>query len=708
MKTLLPKSEVRNPKSEESPKADGRLHCWLPWSSFRVPPPYSGLLPRGEGERPAASEQVVAPPSCKRGTRDSLSRRERVGVRGKGAGDYTRHLPTRGGWLFRLSAFAAATLALTLLSFTTPAAPFQDFVKVTGDQLTEGGQPFRFLSFNIPNLHLVEDNVTFAGQNTWRLPDRFEITDALATIKQMGGQVTRTYVISVQRTNDAPGEPRHVLGPGKFNEEAFRALDLVLQVANEQGVRVIVPFVDNWVWWGGIAEYAGFRGKPKDAFWTDPQVIADFKETVRFVVTRTNTLTGVRYSDDKAILCWETGNEVQSPASWTREIAAFVKSLDRNHLVMDGYHTTELREESLTMPEVDIVTTHHYPGGKKSFAELIRENAARAQGRKPYVVGEFGFAKMAEMTAAIEAVLATRTAGALAWSLRFRNRDGGFYWHSEPAGGNKYKAFHWPGSSLGDDYDEREFMGLMRSKAFAIRSLPVPPIPAPEPPRLLPITDAAAISWQGSVGASGYAVERAPAAAGPWTLAAGSVDESFTQGRPAFADEAVSAGQWFYRVAAKNQAGASQPSNVVGPVTVTHMTLVDELADFSKVHAKQGELEIKSRDCRQAKEDAHRAGGKGGSALVYRVPSDLQGFKVLAFFPGAVADFKFSVSPDGENFTQVPASKQSYFKSVGDYGYWKPVTYEAASAPAGSRFLKIEFTGEAQISRVEIQNAGAR
>ena len=53
-------------------------------------------------------------------------------------------------------------------------------------------------------------------------------------------------------------------------------------------------------------------------------------------------------------------------------------------------------------------------------------------------------------------------------------------------------------------------MTLVRSNAFAIRGLPVPPvIPVPTPPKLLPIADASAISWQGSVGASGYQVERA-------------------------------------------------------------------------------------------------------------------------------------------------------------------------------------------------------
>ena len=612
-----------------------------------------------------------------------------------------------------------STAAVLLLTITMQAASqFKDFVRVQGDQLVEGGRPFRFISWNIPNLHLVEDNIPFeppvaatdqASRSLagWRWPDRFEITDALATVRQMGGTVVRTYVLSVRRTQDSPDEPRHVLGPGQFNEEAFRALDQVLQVANEQGVRLIIPFVCNWHWWGGRAQYAGFRGKTKDDFWTDPQLIADFKQTVRFVLLRTNTLTGVRYADDKSILCWETGNELECPPSWTRAIAGYLKSLDGNHPVMEGFHTSELREESLTMPEVDIVTTHHYPGMKKSFAQLIRENAARAKGRKPYVVGEFGFVGMKEMTDAIQATLETQTAGALAWSLRFRNRDGGYYWHSEPSGGNKYKAFHWPGSPIADDYDEIPFLKLMRDQAFAIRGLPVPSGTAPAPPRLLPIADVSAVSWQGSVGAQSYVVERAPKASGPWKVIAENVDESFTQYRPQFSDESASKGNWYYRVCARSSAGVSKPSNTVGPVKVAHATLVDELADFSKVRSRLGELEIRSRDCRSAMEDAHRASGKAGDALVYHLASPLLGAKVFVFFPKELADLKISLSADGTAFHPAMAQRKDFPFGTGDYGYWRRAIYDVQPSDKHARFVKIEFTGDAQISRVEIQHAAA-
>ena len=68
-------------------------------------------------------------------------------------------------------------------------------------------------------------------------------------------------------------------------------------MANRVGVRVIVPLVDNWKWWGGAEQYAEYRGKPAAAFWTDPEIISDFKKTVNYILNRRNTLTGKLYKD---------------------------------------------------------------------------------------------------------------------------------------------------------------------------------------------------------------------------------------------------------------------------------------------------------------------------------------------------------------------------------------------------------------------------
>lgn len=609
----------------------------------------------------------------------------------------------------RLRVVTAVLIVCTVFAVATANTAeqvgFRNFVTARHGQLFDGDKPLRFISWNVPNLHYIEDNLPLAVLNAFRWPDRFEVTDALATVRQMGGQVVRIYVLSVRRANDPPDKPCHVLGPGKFNEEGFRVLDMIMQIANEQGIRLIIPLVDNWSWWGGAAEYAGFRGKPREAFWHDPDVIADFKETIRFVLLRTNTLTGVRYCDDKAILCWETGNELESPPGWTREIAAFIKSLDTNHLVMDGYNATTLRDESLAIPEIDIVTTHHYPGLRRTFAELIRRNAAKANGKKPYIVGEFGFVDTAKMVAAIKAVIDSGAAGGLLWSLRFRNRDGGFYWHSEPAGGNRYKAFHWPGSPIGAPYDEPNLMRAVYSHAYMIQGLNPPPVPVPAPPKMLPVKDAASITWQGSVGAAAYMVERAPTSDGPWTVVGTNIDESFVQYRPLFADESVGPGRWYYRVRAVNQTGVSEPSVPCGPVEVVHGTFVDELADLRKVHKTTGRLEIKTDMCRQAKEDAHRLAGKAGAAVVYQVHGPIVGFRACVFYPAEIAHLQFALSEDGKDYVGVTPAWSVYYTGPGDYSYWIPILYEADNLASNARYLRIKFAAEAQIGRVEITHA---
>jgi mannan endo-1,4-beta-mannosidase len=588
----------------------------------------------------------------------------------------------------------------------------EHFITRQGDKLMDGSEEFRFISFNIPNLHYIEDNLPFDETNPWRLPDEFEITDALTAIKQAGGKVARIYTLSVRKPGEDPNIPRHVLGPGQFNEQAFAALDKVLETANKTGVRVIIPFVDNWIWWGGIAEYAGFRGKSKEYFWTDPQIIADFKKTVEYVINRTNTYTGIKYKDDKAILAWETGNELQCPARWTHEIAEYVKSLDRNHLLIDGFHTSILRDESIDDPLVDIVTTHHYPKNPREMLEQVKASHARAKGKKPYFIGEFGFVPTDAVRKLLDIVINDGISGALIWSLRFRSRDGGFYWHSEPFGGDRYKAYHWPGFESGDEYDEHNLLKLMCQKAYQIQGLSVPPLSVPQPPRLLPINNATAISWQGSTGATSYTVERAFSEQGPWIVVGQDISDAEAPYRPLFVDANAEIGkQYFYRVTAKNDSGISKPSNAEGPVEMRHLTLIDEMKDFSLICERGGSMVLESKQARKTKEDMNRLKLNGEAYIVYKVPLDINQIKVYSFISGQAADIELAVSADGENFAAMSAQRKEFVSGAGEseaYGYLRPVSFTAVNEIAGVKYLKVKSTGDIQISRVEINYGGTQ
>ena len=85
-------------------------------------------------------------------------------------------------------------------------------------------------------------------------------------------------------------------GPGKFNEESFKVIDSLFALANSYGVRVIFDFTaESGDYLGGIGTYAAHRGKKRQEFYTDPQVKEDYKATIRYVLNRTNTITGVPY-----------------------------------------------------------------------------------------------------------------------------------------------------------------------------------------------------------------------------------------------------------------------------------------------------------------------------------------------------------------------------------------------------------------------------
>ncbi len=577
------------------------------------------------------------------------------------------------------------------------------FVAVDGVRLRDAAGPVRFVSFNVPNLLVIEDAFGVGRPSPWRWPDAFELHDAFASLRQMGGTVTRSYVITVRRTDGDMGDFVHVRGPGDFNEEAFLAMDRMLAAANRVGVRVIVPLVDNWKWQGGAAEYAGFRNRPAEAFWTDPDVIADFKETIRYVLRRRNTVTGVRYADDPAILGWETGNELDSPPAWTREIAATIKSLDPNHLVIDGNSLRGVPAASLSEPLVDVVTTHQYPSDQP-MAEQVRAAAATAAGRKPFFVGEAGFVPFDELRAVVDQVVASEAAGVLLWSLRYRNRDGGFYWHSEPNNLGRYKAFHWPGFPSGDAYDETAVMELVRQAAHAVRGLQVPPLPCPTtPPAMLPLTDVAAISWQGVAGATHYRLERAASESGPWVTVAERVREDRHPYRPLFADETATVGMpnW-YRVSAVNGSGESPPSLAAGPVVPTSRVFIDEFDDLDRAAVCSPGVEIVTDNPRSVQEDLSRANLPPGGRIRYALSAGVVSVRLLAFAERADQRLDVLVDRNG-TMESIPVVCEAGSEASGDYGYRVPLTVTAELEGAMAFEIAVPAGAAVQLSRLEVR-----
>jgi mannan endo-1,4-beta-mannosidase len=612
-----------------------------------------------------------------------------------------------------LTAGILTTAVLFQSSCSRPPAPVipapTGFIIASGDRLFEGAEEFRFLSFNVPNLHYIEDDMRFAQAMPFRWPSEYEVRDALDSIRQMGGRVVRIRALSVRKPDDPVDMPRHVLGPGEFNGQAFEALDMVLDVARAKGVRVIIPLVDNWSSWGGVAEYATFRQKPYSAFWSDPQLIDDFKQTVGFVLARVNTRNQVPYKDDPTILAWETGNELHCPHRWTSEIAAYMKELDPNHLVLDGRHEQVLRPEPIDDPNVDLVQTHHYEKDPREMIANIRRSAAMARGRKPYFVGEFGFLTTAGMTAVMDTIIGEGLVGGLVWSLGFHNRDGGFYWHSEPHGGDFFKCYHWPGFASGESYDEARLLREVRRRAFAVRGIRDPERGVPAAPVVIEVSSGGLMSWRGAAGASLYDIQRTESFEDAWRTVTAGVSDAAVQYRPLYSDQSVVPGRsYWYRVVARNDAGRSAPSEPFGPVTMTHRTLVDELWNDSRMFFSVGSLEFRGDRARRFKEDSHGLAGGRGAAVIYRTDGPIVGGRVWAFAKSDGALLKFSVSSDGEEFSPFePRTETAAFGDPSTYGFWQPIRYRLEDPPLGVVYLRMEFQGTPLlVTRVELEHGG--
>jgi len=566
---------------------------------------------------------------------------------------------------FVMNAKTLITLACILgvfpLASAVEPAPsrFQHFITRQGDKLMGGDREFRFVGANMPGLVLPYD-YWLAIPERMVLPTPWEQADGLKSLRQMGAGCTRTWNLPI-RHPDAKREPWHyVWGPGEFNEEAFKALDHLLAEANRYGVRIMLDLTaDAGDYLGGVGTYAAHRGKPRAAFFSDPQIKDDFRALVRRVLTRVNTVTGVPYKDDKSILAWQFGNEMDRTKpgpdiqrAWQAEMAAYIKQLDPNHLVAYGQRFLPAEPDA----NIDIVVQHFYGS---DWVAWCRRARAATKGKRPLVVSEFGMKTGAEpYRAVLDEVIANGTAGIMVWSMYFHHRGGGFWWHAIPTDRTKGLMFsyHWPGFSIGKQIDERPILDALRSSAFRIQGLPIPPRESPEPPELLPFERVPMFSWRGSAGASGYDVQRAADSSGPWETIAPNLSDAEVAYRPLYSDTTARPGQkWYYRVVARNEAGASAASNVVGPVEIEQICVVDELRDFSIAQTHSDDLELVNAANSYYGEYLYRARGDVNDVLLYRLPLDISRVKLWAWGPAGQPHYRLSVSADGNDFKPLVA-----------------------------------------------------
>ncbi|CAI0392350.1 unnamed protein product [Linum tenue] len=224
--------------------------------------------------------------------------------------------------------------------------------------------------------------------------------------------------------------------PGAYNQDMFQGLDFVVAEARRYGMKLILSFANNYDSFGGKKQYVNWARAQggggglasDDDFFTHPLVRTYYKNHIRTVLNRQNTFTGIRYKDDPTIMAWELMNEPRCTSdssgrtiqAWITEMAWFVKSIDRNHLLeagLEGFYGPSTPQRMNVNPPVqvgtdfvannrvsgiDFATVHSYPdqwlSNSNDESQLSFMNNwldahiqdAQYVLRKPILIAEFG------------------------------------------------------------------------------------------------------------------------------------------------------------------------------------------------------------------------------------------------------------------------------------------------------------------------------
>ncbi|KAL4583150.1 hypothetical protein LXL04_007715 [Taraxacum kok-saghyz] len=292
------------------------------------------------------------------------------------------------------------------------------FVRTKGSNFVLNGSPFLFNGFNAYWMMNVATDPS----------ERMKVTQVLQDAANAGLSVCRTWAFA------DGGDKALQISPGAYDERVFQGLDFVVAEARKYGVRVILSFINNYKDFGGRSQYvewarsSGVQINSDDDFYTNPIVRGYYKNHVQRVITRINTITKISYRDDTTIMAWELINEPRCEAdysgrtvnAWVQEMAWFVKSLDRHHLLevgMEGFYGDTMPERKQINPGyqvgtdfisnnlvrgIDFATIHAYPdqwlAGQNEDSQMAfmqrwmssHYQDSRTILKKPLVIAEFG------------------------------------------------------------------------------------------------------------------------------------------------------------------------------------------------------------------------------------------------------------------------------------------------------------------------------
>jgi mannan endo-1,4-beta-mannosidase len=314
------------------------------------------------------------------------------------------------------------------------------FVTRDGTALRRGGQLYRITGANLWYAAWLGADAEYG--------DRARLERELDRLKSLGINNLRIMAAAEEGPLRNSIKPGFTHADGSPNPALLEGLDFALAEIARRGMTAVIVLSNFWEWSGGLhtllyratGRYIDM-GDPAHpwpafadataAFYANPDALALYREHVVQLLTRRNSVTGLAYAEDPAIMAWQLANEPRPGGSdaaiaanraaylaWIADTAALIRAGAPQHLVSLGQEGTQATngEASLVADahaHIDYVTAHIWPlnwswvkgddlagtwpeGRRKVEAYIAAHVAVAEQLGKPLVIEEFGFPRDAE------------------------------------------------------------------------------------------------------------------------------------------------------------------------------------------------------------------------------------------------------------------------------------------------------------------------
>ena len=231
------------------------------------------------------------------------------------------------------------------------------FVRVDGHNFVFKGKPYRFAGTNMwYGAYLGAPGPTGNRDRLRRELDAF-VALGITNLRILGASELSPLKNSIR--------PAFRDASASYNATLLAGLDYLLAEMGKRDLKAVIYLNNFWEWTGGMVTYLYWTNGGHYFDMNDPAhpwpAWADYSATfykaaeanilyrnyVSAVVGRRNSITGVAYRDDPAIMSWQLANEPRAGGSlahsdleafyvWVAETAGFIRALDENHLVSTG------------------------------------------------------------------------------------------------------------------------------------------------------------------------------------------------------------------------------------------------------------------------------------------------------------------------------------------------------------------------------------